>query len=67
MFKSSLQLKDPKPLLNKEKSTLSRTLNNYEIIRDKVVNDFQPKGPVNISNTKDKQVKPTEKKKLLDF
>lgn len=56
-----------KPLLNKEKVTLAKSLNNYEIIRDKVVNDFQPKGQVNISKTKDKQLKPIEKKKLLDF
>ena len=47
--------------------TIAKTLNNYEIIMDKVVNDFQPKGQVNISKTKDKQLKPIEKKKLLDF
>ena len=47
--------------------TIAKTLNNYEIIMDKVVNDFQPKGQVNISKTKDKHIKPIEKKKLLDF
>ena len=57
-----------KPLFNKKpKETLPQTLNNYEIIRDKVVNDFQPKGPINIVKTKDKQVKVAEKKKLLDL
>ena len=56
-----------KPLfLKKSKETLPQTLNNYEVIRDKVVNDFQTKGPI-VIKAKEKQVKVTEKKKLLDF
>ena len=56
MYKPGFQFKDSKPLISKEKMTLAKSLNNYEIIRDKVMNDFQPKGQVNISKTKDKQL-----------
>jgi hypothetical protein len=63
---TGLQFKDQETFISKE-NTLSKSLNNYEIFRGKVVNDFQPKGQVNISKTKDKQVKPIDKKKLLNF
>jgi hypothetical protein len=47
----------------KPKETFSQSMMNYEVIRDKVQTDFQPKHTPEVAETK----KPGLKKKLLNF
>ena len=54
----------PNGKTKKYKETHSQTLMNYEIIRDKVQSQFQPKTPaVEIAATK----KPNGQRKLINF
>jgi hypothetical protein len=71
MFHQSLPIKNHKPLFasdvypdskpKKTKNTLPQTLNNYEIIRDKVLHEMQSKVAPSA------EAKQTGKKKLLNF
>lgn len=70
MFKPSLQPAAHRPLFAhevypdgkvKQKNTLPKSLNSYEIIRDKVNSEMQQKAPLKTDTPKQ------TKKKLLNF
>ena len=74
MFRNTKPKSNPKPVfasdvypdgkpMKKPKETLPRSLMNYDIIRDKVQNDMQPKPTPQIAEGK----QAGGKKKLLNF